>query len=96
MAALPIEEFAYNPDTEIGAISEPLHDEDILTKGGYWLIEVLDEDANRRIDTEYREYLKTKALDEWVASLMDDEDNIIINYLDEEKKSWAVEQATKD
>lgn len=90
-----IDEFAYSPDTEIGVISEPLRDPDMFTKGGYWLIKVLDEDTNRRIDTEYRDYLKTKALDEWVASLMDDGDNEIVNYLDEEKKSWAVEQATK-
>ena len=95
MSAPLIDEFAYSPDTEIGVISEPLRDLDMLTKGGYWLIKVLDEDTNRRIDTEYRDYLKTKALDEWVASLVDDEDNEIVNYLDEEKKSWAVEQATK-
>ena len=95
MSAPLIDEFAHSPDTEIGVISEPLRDLDMPTKGGYWLIKVLDEDTNRRIDTEYRDYLKTKALDEWVASLMDDGDNEIVNYLDEEKKSWAVEQATK-
>ncbi|MEE9365507.1 MAG: peptidylprolyl isomerase, partial [Dehalococcoidales bacterium] len=95
MSAPLIDEFAYSPDTEIGVISEPLRDPDMLTKGGYWLIKVLDEDTNRRIDTEYRDYLKTKALNEWMASLMDDGDNEIVNYLDEEKKSWAVEQAMK-
>jgi len=95
MMQQPIDEFAHSPDTEIGVISEPLRDEDVLTKSGYWLIKVLDEDTNRRIDTEYRDYLKSKALDEWVASLIDDEDNEIVNYIDEEKKSWAVEQATK-
>ncbi len=95
MSAPLIDEFAHSPDTEIGVISEPLRDLDMLTQGGYWLIKVLHEDTNRRIDTEYRDYLKTKALDEWVASLMDDEDNEIVNYLDEEKKSWAIEQAMK-
>jgi len=95
MAAPPIDEFAHSPDTEIGVISEPLRDPDMLTKGGYWLIKVIDEDNNRRIDTEYRDYLKAKAFDEWMASLIDDEDNEIVNYIDEEKKSWAIEQATK-
>ena len=95
MAAPPIDEYAHNPDTEIGEISEPLRDEDVATKGGYWLIKVLDEDADRRIDTEYREYLKSKALDEWAATVIGNKDNETINYLDPEKKSWAIEQATR-
>jgi len=90
-----VDEYVYNPDTEIGVISEPIRDETIVTKGGYWLIEVLEEDTDRRIDTAYRNYLKEKALDEWVASVVDDEDNEIVNYLDAEKKSWAIEQAMR-
>ena len=90
-----VDEYVYNPDTEIGVISEPIRDETIITRGGYWLIEVLEEDTDRRIDTAYRNYLKEKALDEWVASVVDDEDNEIVNYLDAEKKSWAIEQAMR-
>lgn len=95
MAVPPIDEYAHSPDTEIGEISEPLPDNDILTKGGYWLIKVLDEDTDRRVDTEYREYLKAKALDEWAAALIDDKDNEIVNYIDSEGKSWAIEQALR-
>ena len=90
-----VDEYVYNPDTEIGVISEPIRDETIITRGGYWLIEVLEEDTDRRIDTAYRDYLKEKALDEWVALVVDDEDNEIVNYLDAEKKSWAIEQAMR-
>ena len=88
---------AYIQDLEIapGVISEPIRDETITTKGGYWLIKVLDEDTNRRIDTNSRDYLKAKALDEWVNSLIDNKDNKIVNYLDAEKKSWALEQAAR-
>ncbi|MBL7126775.1 MAG: peptidylprolyl isomerase [Dehalococcoidales bacterium] len=90
-----VDVYAFDPDTEIGAISEPIRDENITTKGGYWLIKIPDEDTNRRIDTAYRDYLKSKALDEWVASVVDEEDNEIVNYLDAEKKSWAIEQAAR-
>jgi hypothetical protein len=88
---------AYVQDLEIepGVISEPIRDETITTKGGYWLIKVLDENTNRRIDTNSRDYLKAKALDEWVNSLIDNKDNKIVNYLDAEKKSWAMEQASR-
>lgn len=95
MAAPPIDEYAHGPDMEIGAISEPLRDEDVATKGGYWLIEVLDEDNERRVDTDYRNYLKAKALQEWTTALIEDTDNEVINYVDDEKKSWAIEQVMR-
>ncbi len=95
MAAPPIDEYAHSPDTEIGEISEPLRDEDVSTKGGYWLIKVLDEDNERRVDADYRDYLKAKALDEWAATIIDNKDNEIINYIEPEKKSWAIEQALR-
>jgi len=90
-----VDVYAFDPETEPGMISEPLRDETITTKGGYWLIKVLGEDTNRRINAEYRDYLKSKALDEWVNSLIDNKDNEIVNYLDAEKKSWAIEQAAR-
>jgi hypothetical protein len=91
----PVDEYAHDPETELGVISEPLRDETVTTKGGYWLIEIPDQDAERRIDTEYRDYLKAKAFDEWMAALVDDEGNEIVEYLDAEKKSWAIEQAAR-
>ncbi len=90
-----VDEYVHSPDTEIGAISEPISDESVITKGGYWLVKVLDEAPDRRIDTAFRDHLKAKALDEWVTSLIDEKDYEVVNYLDEEKKYWAVEQAAK-
>ena len=91
----PVDEYAHSPETEIGAISEPIRDETVTTKGGYWLIKVLDEDAERRIDTGYRDYLKSQVFDEWISSLLADEANEIVNHLDAEKTSWAIEQALR-
>jgi len=90
-----VDAYAFDQETEPGVISEPLRDETVTTKGGYWLIEITDQDAERRITTEYRDYLKAKAFDEWMAALVDDEGNEIVNYLDAEKKSWAIEQASR-
>ena len=90
-----VDEYAFNLALDPGVISEPLRDETAITKGGYWLIEITDHDTERRIDTEYRAYLKTKAFDEWMATLIEDEDNEIVSYLDAEKKSWAIEQAAR-
>ena len=90
-----VDAYAFNLSLDPGVISKPLRDETVTTKGGYWLVEIPDQDADRRIATEYRDYLKAKAFDEWMAALIDDEGNEIVNYLDAEKKSWAIEQAAR-
>jgi hypothetical protein len=90
-----VDAYAFNLSLDPGVISEPLRDETVTSKGGYWLIEVPDQDTDRRIATEYRDYLKAKAFDEWMVALVEDEGNEIVNYLDAEKKSWAIEQAAR-
>jgi len=91
-----VDDFIFNPDTALETISEPIRDDTITTEGGYWLIKVLAKDEDRRIDKEDRDLLKSRALDEWVSSLWDDPGNEVDDsYLDDEKKSWAIEQVTK-
>lgn len=88
------EEFLFDPELEIGKLSEPIRDETVRTQGGYWLVKILDIDDHREIADEDRNLLKTEALDEWVSSLWDDpENNIDDSYLTAEKKRWAVEKA---
>ncbi len=90
-----IDEFAFDLEIELETVSEPLRDEDALTKGGYWLVKVADKEADRPIEDGDRNWLKTKALTEWVEALWDDPSNEIDDsYLDSEKKTWALEQAT--
>jgi len=96
MISPAMEEFVFNPETALETISEPIRDDTITTEGGYWLIKVLAKDEDRRIDKEDRDLLKSAVLDEWVSSLWDDPENEVDDsYLDDEKKSWAMEQATK-
>ena len=90
-----IDEFAFDLEIELETVSEPLRDEDALTKEGYWLVKVADKEADRPIEDGNRNWLKTKALTEWVEALWDDPSNEIDDsYLDSEKKTWALEQAT--
>jgi len=90
------DEFVFNPEIELDTLSEPIRDEEITTRGGYWLIRVIDKEENRPIDDEDREMLMAKTFEEWVSSLWDDPENDVDgSYLDEEKKAWAIEQATK-
>ncbi len=91
-----LDEFVFDPETELETLSEPIRDETIATEGGYWLIKVVAEDEDRRIEAEDRDWLKGKALNEWVTSLWDDPENEVDDsYLNDEKKAWAIEQAMK-
>ena len=41
-AGLTVDEFMFNPEIELGVVSEPIFDDTIVTEGGYWLIKVLE------------------------------------------------------
>ena len=86
------DEFVFDSEVKLETISEPVRDETAVTKGGYWLLKVLEKEDNRKISDDDRDLLKTKALDEWGTSLWDDPENEIENYLDSEKKAWAIER----
>ncbi|MBL7210151.1 MAG: peptidylprolyl isomerase, partial [Dehalococcoidia bacterium] len=79
---------------EPGVLSEPVADESIQTQGGYWLVRVVDKDADRQLEDETRQILKAKAFEDWLTEQR--EKSSIENYLDKEQKAWAVERVLKD
>jgi parvulin-like peptidyl-prolyl isomerase len=81
-------EFAFK--SELNVLSQPIRDDTVSTKGGYWLLKVVDVDNNRQIADEDRKSLKDDALSKWVKALEDDPKNKVESYLDEEKKAWAI------
>ncbi|MFC1903789.1 peptidylprolyl isomerase [Chloroflexota bacterium] len=92
-----VDEYVFNPERDPETISEPIRDEYVITKGGYWLIKVVDRDEDRPLGDDDKDLLKAKALDEWAASLWENpEHEIDDSYLDAEKKVWAVEQAISE
>ncbi|HUU08434.1 MAG TPA: peptidylprolyl isomerase [Dehalococcoidales bacterium] len=86
----------FGPELELQELSEPLRDETIFTKGGYWLIKVVERDENRPLEPFDRDLLKAKALDDWISELLADETNMVESYLDNKQKMWAVERALQD
>jgi hypothetical protein len=82
--------YVFNPGVELGVLSPVIKDDTITLQGGYWLIDVVDSEIARKIDDENRLALKNAALNNWLAGLRDDPDNVIVNNLDDEKTQWAV------
>ena len=87
--------FVFDLGVEIGTLSEVIRDEDAITKGGFWLLKVIDTDDDREIGESDRDVLKAKALEEWLnLKLEDPENEIDDSYLTDEKKEQAVFAAT--
>ena len=34
------DEYVFDPETQLSAISDPIRDDTVTTKGGYWLVKV--------------------------------------------------------
>ena len=96
MMTSAFDEAVFDAKLEPGTLSEPVKDEAIITRGGYWLLKVLDKADNRQIEEADRDLLKAKALSDWVSALWDNSENIVESYLDDEKKAWAIERALKN
>jgi len=95
MMSSAFDEFVFDAEIELGTLSESIKDDTIITKGGYWLLKVVDEDEDRQIEDDDRDLLKTEALNEWIETLWDNPENKVDDsYLDDEKKAWAVEKVT--
>jgi hypothetical protein len=77
-------------------VSEPVRDTTEVTKGGYWLVKVLEKDDNRTIDDADRVLLKSKAIGDWLTAMVKDPANRIESRLDDNKKLFAVEQLVKE
>ena len=80
----------FNNKLAPGTLSEPVRDETMVTKGGYWLVKVLDKADDRRTEEMDRELLETRALSDWILALLDDPQNNVEIYLDDTQKTWAI------
>jgi parvulin-like peptidyl-prolyl isomerase len=74
---------------EPGAVSQPTVDDSALTKGGYWLVKVVDRDDSRVLDEEARNQVKLRLFEDLIAE-QSQKDSIEV-YLTDAQKAWAVE-----
>jgi parvulin-like peptidyl-prolyl isomerase len=79
---------------EPGVVSQPAADDSVQTKGGYWLVKVVDRDDSRALENETRNALKLRLFEDLLSE--QSETNSIETYLTEEQKSWAVARVLKN
>jgi parvulin-like peptidyl-prolyl isomerase len=91
-----VDEFIFNAATENGTWSAPIRDDTVATKGAYWLIEVVDRDDNRQLESADRDYLLSQALSDWSSSLwLDPANTVDHSRLDGDTQRWAAERVEK-
>lgn len=91
-----LDKFVFDSGTELNTLSQPIRDEQMTTKGGYWLVKVVAVEQERTIDDTDRTSLVALKVNDWVTSLPLDSQNAVENLLTEEQKSWAAERAVKE
>ena len=74
---------------DLNVISEPVKDITVQTKGGYWIVQVIEK-ANRELSADTREGLAMKRSEDWFNGQRDN--STIKSYLDQEKADWALEK----
>jgi hypothetical protein len=78
---------------ESGAVSQPAADSTVQTKGGFWLVRVINKDENRALDDTTRQTLKNGLFDNWITEKM--KNDSVETLLTEGQKSWAVNLVVK-
>jgi len=86
-----LEDFALSGVVE--TLSQPVRDDTVTTSGGYWLIKLVEKEDARQISDDDRDFLKTRAYSDWIASLWANPLNVVNSYLDEAKRAWAIDRA---
>ena len=86
-----LDEFVFSPETELNTASQPIRDETRITTGGYWLTIVTDT-GYREISEEDRERLVSQLLEEWLLQIREDPENVVLSYIDEVKRQFAIDK----
>jgi parvulin-like peptidyl-prolyl isomerase len=91
------DEYVFNPEALDLGVQGPIEDTSVSTKGGYWLVQVVDREENRPREEEEIGSLADQAFDDWVSQLWEDAtDEIDQSLLTAEVAQWIVEKLMEE
>lgn len=89
--------YVFDPGSPVGVWSQPIHDTELWTKGGSWLVKVLEKKVNALLSDEDKNTLIQKALQDWYTRLTSDPDlNVNENLLTQEMRNFAINRLEKE
>jgi hypothetical protein len=77
-------------DLDVGQVSDPIHDVTAITKGGYWIIEVVEKETDKPLEEEVRYQLINEDMMNWL--LEETESSDIENHLTDTQQKWAIQK----
>lgn len=87
--------YAFSKSSELGVWSQPLRDESLYTKGGYWIVVIAGKEDNRPLSSTDRDTTISNRFSAWVTQTFEDAQPSIINNLNEELLNWLIAKATE-
>lgn len=87
--------YVFSSSTEIGKWSQPLRDDTFYSKGGVWLVQIVDREENRPLTAEDRDSLITTLFTGWTSKIWTENSPSFINNLTEDLTQWAVDRASQ-
>jgi parvulin-like peptidyl-prolyl isomerase len=87
--------YVFAPDVKMGEWSEPLSDNGTLwTKGGAWLVELIDRENDRELSDEDRDTLIENVFEDWQTVILQEVGaDVDSSGLTQEVDEWAIERA---
>jgi hypothetical protein len=90
-----VNNYIFNPDTPLGEWSSPIRDERYWTKGGAWVVQIVDKSSDHPYSEDDRSTLIDTAFSEWVNSLYLASVTDIKYSFDDAARTRAIEEANK-
>jgi hypothetical protein len=89
--------YVFGPNVTMGEWSDPVSDNTLWSRGGSWLVKVIDKQADREISSDDRNTLINKAYSDWYSNLWQEVSaDVDISGLTDEVNQWATDRALKE
>jgi hypothetical protein len=85
--------YAFNPETQLGKWSDPIKEDRFYTKGGAWIVQIVDKSNEHPYSTDDKSTLVDTAYSDWVSNLWLSTTTDIKYTLDDPDRQLAVERA---
>jgi hypothetical protein len=88
--------YVFNPATATGKWSDPVLETALWTRGGSWLVEVLEKEENRTVSDEDRKALITEAFNKWFEGISSDPElKYNIEMITPDMRQYAIDKVDK-
>ncbi|OGO17706.1 MAG: hypothetical protein A2Z15_03290 [Chloroflexi bacterium RBG_16_50_11] len=87
--------YVFSPAAEVGKWSQPVREDVLWTRGGVWVVQVVDKEENRKLTTEDRTTLIENLYSQWTSDISSSASPFMVNNLTDDLQQFAIERASR-